>query len=167
MNPAAPQPSEQTPTITTPPVQPAPAVPTPVAMAQPVVAAPVVAPQPMAGAVAYAVPDKKGSGFSISGMVLGIVSILTFILFFISIPAAIVGFILSCIGIRRAGKGMAITGIVTTIIGLLLTIAFWVFAIASAQQMCAGDQSKLTTKQRQDCASLNDKQMIDVIFSRS
>jgi hypothetical protein len=60
-------------------------------------------------------------------MVLGIVSVVAVFLWFIAVPAAIVGLVLSIIGVARAravgkGKGMAVAGIVLSAVGLLLPI---------------------------------------------
>lgn len=70
-------------------------------------------------------------GFSITSMVLGIVSLVMWCITYVSVPAAIVGLILGIIGRKRAGKGMALAGIVTSIIALSLGIIFTIIGISS------------------------------------
>jgi hypothetical protein len=58
-------------------------------------------------------------------LVLGIVSIVGFILWFIAVPAAFAGLVLSIIGVVRAravgkGMGMGVAGIVLCAVGLLV-----------------------------------------------
>jgi Domain of unknown function (DUF4190) len=80
---------------------------------------------------AYAAPATgQQNGLAIAGMVLGIASV---VLFFLTWPAtivAIVGLILSPVGLSKSkqlgglGRGMAIAGVVTSSIGLVASIIF-------------------------------------------
>jgi hypothetical protein len=73
----------------------------------------------------YQEPEvKKSSGMAIASMVLGIVSFIFSCVFYISIPAGIVGLILGIISLknRKGGKGMAIAGVILSGIGLLIAI---------------------------------------------
>jgi hypothetical protein len=76
-------------------------------------------------------------GIAIAGFVCGLVGmILTIIIicFFIGAPLALVGVVLSAIGMKQANetgakKGLAIAGLVCGIIGVLLGILFTIIAI--------------------------------------
>ena len=70
------------------------------------------------------VTEKKG--LSIASMVLGIVSIITYCIFFVSIPCSILAIIFAIIGKNKGGKGMAIAGLVCGIIGLAVQIYVFV-----------------------------------------
>ena len=73
--------------------------------------------------------DRKG--FGIAAMVLGIVSLVFFCLWYISISCAILAVIFGILGVKSTGKGMAITGIVTGSIGLVVTIIIVIFAFVT------------------------------------
>lgn len=60
--------------------------------------------------------DKKG--LSISAMVLGIISIVFFSSFFISVASGVLAIIFGLKGKKMGGKGMAKAGFITGIIGL-------------------------------------------------
>jgi hypothetical protein len=80
-----------------------------------------------------------GKGMGITGMVLGIVALVLFCMWYVSIPSAIVGAILSGVALKKAqevGKknGMATAGLVCSCIALGIAILF-VLAVAS----CAAD----------------------------
>jgi hypothetical protein len=67
-------------------------------------------------------------------MVLGIISVALFFVCVISVPAAIVGLILSIIGASRAGKvgkglGRAVAGIVLSCLGIILVLPGLAFVI--------------------------------------
>jgi len=136
--PATPQPAVQT-------VPPQPALtPTePAVPAQPVtpVAAPVlVAVSAPATAVpaapgAYAVARSPKSGFSITSLVLGICSIITFFFIFTSFILGILAIVFGILGIKKGSKGLAISGIVLGIIGLLIGILL-VFGIVAISNHC-------------------------------
>lgn len=72
--------------------------------------------------------NEKTSGLSIAAMVLGIVSIVTWCSWFISIPCSMLALIFGIISVKKPGKGMAITGIVTGSIVLLI----WVLMFSGA-----------------------------------
>ena len=74
-------------------------------------------------ALAYPVQKQPKSGLSIAGMVLGILSLITSLIFYLSIPLGILAIILSAIGMRKGGKGMAIAGIVLGALGIIASIA--------------------------------------------
>lgn len=66
--------------------------------------------------------EKKG--FSITSMVLGIVSIVFCCVSYISIPCAILAIIFGVLGKKRGAKGMATTGFVLGIVTLSLCVLF-------------------------------------------
>jgi len=72
-------------------------------------------------------PPRAGNGLALTGMILGIVSVISFLIGFISLPAGIAGVVFSIFGMRRAkatgtGRGMAIAGLVLSILGLILFV---------------------------------------------
>jgi hypothetical protein len=74
--------------------------------------------------------SEPGSGMAIAGLILGIISVVSFFIFYISIPVSIIGIVLSALGRRSISRRtMAIWGLVLSIIGLLLAIGFIVFYV--------------------------------------
>lgn len=71
---------------------------------------------------------KDRKGFCIASMVLGIIALVLFCVFYISIPCAILAIIFGILGIKSTGKGMAVAGLVTGSIGLIVSVAIIVFA---------------------------------------
>jgi len=95
-----------------------------------------------------------GKGLGIAGMVLGIVALVLFCVWYLAIPCAIVGLILSIIGKGKskaagAPTGMATAGMVTSIIALALDIILglllWSFisAMFSFGQQIAEDANRM------------------------
>ena len=74
------------------------------------------------------IKKEKIYGLNIAALVLGIVSIVTWCLWFISIPCAILSLIFGIIGIKKVGKAMAITGIITGAVTLVLWVLIFSFA---------------------------------------
>jgi len=72
--------------------------------------------------------NQKIYGLNIAALVLGIVSIVLWCLWYISIPCAILSLVFGIIGIKKQGKAMAITGIVTGAISLAVWIVLFVGA---------------------------------------
>jgi len=67
------------------------------------------------------ITPNKINGLTIASMVLGIVSLVLWCFWFISIPCGVLALIFGILGIKKPGKGMAIAGIITGAI----TIAIW------------------------------------------
>lgn len=91
--------------------------------------APPQTPAPPAGPV-----PNPGKGLSIAGMVLGIVSLVLFCVWYIGIPCAIVGLVLSIIGKKKskeanAPTGMATAGIILCVIALSLLVLIAILAM--------------------------------------
>ncbi len=72
--------------------------------------------------------DKKG--MAIASMVLGIISVVFFCLWYIAIPAAIVGLVLGVLSNKAAKSGMATAGIVLSIIALAVAI-IWILGLGA------------------------------------
>lgn len=79
-------------------------------------------------------PKKEKKGFCIASLVLGIVALVFFCLWYISIPCGILAIIFGILGIKSINKGMAIAGLITGSIGLvistLIVIALFMFGFA-------------------------------------
>lgn len=65
-------------------------------------------------------PKKERKGFCIAAMVLGIIALVFFCIWYLSIPCAILAIIFGILGINTNHKGMAIAGLVTGIIGIVI-----------------------------------------------
>ena len=75
-------------------------------------------------------------GLSIAAMVLGMVSLVFFCIWYISIPCAVLAIIFGIIGKKRANQGMAVAGLVMGIIAaalwVVLFVLVFVFGVSSA-----------------------------------
>ncbi len=67
--------------------------------------------------------------FGVAGFVLGLLSVVFVLVFFLSLPMAILGLIFSIIQIRRNKTGLAVTGLVLSIVGLLGSLSIIVLII--------------------------------------
>lgn len=76
---------------------------------------------------------QQSKGLSIASMVLGIVSLVLFCIWWISIPAGIIGLILGGVSLatKKGGKGMAIAGLVCSLVGIALYVIFVVVLAAA------------------------------------
>lgn len=77
-------------------------------------------------------PRKQGTsdGLAIASMVLGIVSILICLWFYISLPCAVVGLVLGCVYRAKGGKnGMSVAGIACSSVAIALAILMIVMVI--------------------------------------
>lgn len=94
-------------------------------------------------------PPKPGNGLAVAGMVLGIVALVLFCIWWLSLPCSIVGLILSGLGLKRSretgtGGGMAKAGLICSIIALALMIiaviiaVIWGASVMSAMQSSGG-----------------------------
>lgn len=69
------------------------------------------------------VPQTKDrSGLAIASLVLGCISILTWIIPLLGYPTTIVGLILGILGLKSSKKGMAVAGIILCAIFLVVTL---------------------------------------------
>ena len=97
------------------------------------------APQPPAGPPA----EKPGKGMALAGMILGIIAVALFCIWYIGLPCAVVGLILSILARNKAkvtgvGAGMAKTGLILCIIALALNIIGAIFLAALVTAMITG-----------------------------
>lgn len=67
-------------------------------------------------------PKKDKKNFCIASLVLGIVALVFFCIWYISIPCAILAIIFGILGIKSENKGMAIAGLITGSIGFIISI---------------------------------------------
>ena len=67
-------------------------------------------------------PVNERKGFNITSMILGIISIVCFCWWYVSIPCAIIAIIFSVAGKKDAGKGMGTAGMILGIISLGLLV---------------------------------------------
>ncbi len=74
-------------------------------------------------------PKKEKKGFCIASMVLGIVCLVFFCVWYLSIPCGILAIIFGILGIKSTSKGMAIAGLITGSIGLVVSILIVIFII--------------------------------------
>ena len=72
--------------------------------------------------------DKKGLG--IAGMILGILSIVLCCIWYVALPAAIVGLVLSCISQKAKGNGCAIAGIILCSFALAFALLMFILALS-------------------------------------
>ena len=72
-------------------------------------------------------PEKDRKGFAIAAMVLGLVSIVLFCLWFVSIPCGILAIIFGILSFSSSKKAMAITGFITGGIGIFISFIIFVF----------------------------------------
>jgi hypothetical protein len=80
-----------------------------------------------------------GKGLGITGMVLGIVSLVLFCFLYVSIPCAIIGAVLSGVGLKKAKdagmkNGMAVAGLVCSLIALGICVVYWVIVAAAVAE---------------------------------
>ena len=72
---------------------------------------------------------KDRKGFCVASMVLGIIALVFFCVWYLSIPCAILAIIFGVLGVKSTGKGMAIAGLVTGSIGLVVSIFIIIFIV--------------------------------------
>lgn len=73
---------------------------------------------------------QESKGLSIAAMVLGIISLVLFCIWYISIPCAILAIIFGIVGKKKGGRGMATAGLVLGIIALSILALIYILAIA-------------------------------------
>lgn len=133
---------EAAPVVTETPAEPGqPVYQAPVAPQQPVYQAPPVPVSPVYPAPAA--PIVPGKGLGITGMVLGIISLVFFCVFYIGLPCAIIGLVLSIVSASKAKSvgqknGMATAGIICSAISIglgLIVILLGVIGIIGSVGM--------------------------------
>lgn len=74
--------------------------------------------------------NQESKGLSIASMVLGIISVVLFCIWYISVPCAILAIIFAVLGKKKGGKGMATAGLVLGIIALGILAIIYLLALA-------------------------------------
>ena len=82
--------------------------------------------EPKAGSTAKE-PVKNRKGLAIAAMVLGIVSIVFFCVWYISITCAVLAIIFGILSLKSTRRGMAIAGISTGAVGFVLMVILYIF----------------------------------------
>lgn len=75
-------------------------------------------------------PTKDRKDFAITSMVLGIISLVLFCVWYISVPCSILAIIFAILSLKSSKKGMAIAGLTTGIIGFILMVIIYIFVLA-------------------------------------
>lgn len=75
-------------------------------------------------------PVQESKGLSIASMVLGIVSVVLFCIWYISVPCAILAIIFGIVGMKKGGKGMGVAGLVLGIVALAILAIIYLLAAA-------------------------------------
>ena len=73
--------------------------------------------------------NKKSTVLNITGFVCGIISILTTLFYYISIPTGIISIICSGKGIRKSGSKLAKAGLVLGIVGLSICALIYILFV--------------------------------------
>ncbi len=74
---------------------------------------------------------RTSQAFSIASLVLGIVSLLNLIFWFVSLPLGILAIIFGILGLKTAGRGKAIAGIITGGLGALISLLIFAIVIVA------------------------------------
>ena len=74
-------------------------------------------------------------GFNITSMILGIVSIVLFCFWYISIPCSIIAIIFSIAGRKNEGRGMGVAGMILGIIAISLWVLLFILAIVGVASL--------------------------------
>jgi hypothetical protein len=83
----------------------------------------------------FSAPTKNpGIGFGVASLILGIISLILFCFWYVSVPCALIGLILAAVGKKSSSdagmsNGLAVGGLVCSIIALGLLAFFWIFAV--------------------------------------
>ena len=72
---------------------------------------------------------QESKGLSIASMVLGIISVVLFCIWYISVPCAILAIIFGIVGMKKGGRGMGIAGLVLGIVALAILAIIYLLAI--------------------------------------
>lgn len=90
-------------------------------------------------------PVEEKKGFSIASLILGIVSLVLFCFWYISLPCSIVAIVLGVIGRKKGGKGMGTAGIVLGAIALVLVVVILILAAVGVGMLASMDPNTLNT----------------------
>ena len=73
--------------------------------------------------------DKKKTGLNVAGFVCGIISILSCLFYYISIPTGIIAIVLSVKGIKKTGSKLGKAGMILGIVGLSICVLLYILFI--------------------------------------
>jgi len=73
--------------------------------------------------------ESKKSAFGIASLTLGIISILSALFWYITLPGGVLAIIFGVKGIKRAGSKLAKAGLVTGIVGLSIFLLVYILFI--------------------------------------
>lgn len=78
--------------------------------------------------------EQKGNAIALAGMILGIIALALFCIWYVSLPCAIIGLILSILGKKKAeetgvGAGKAKAGVILCVIALALAVVMTILGI--------------------------------------
>jgi len=73
--------------------------------------------------------ESKKSAFGIASLTLGIISILSALFWYITLPSGVLAIIFGVKGIKRAGSKLAKAGLVTGIVGLSIFLLVYILFI--------------------------------------
>ncbi|MBP3489008.1 MAG: DUF4190 domain-containing protein [Roseburia sp.] len=88
---------------------------------------------------AYGYPNQRqgvSDGLAVASMVLGIISIMICIWFYVSLPCAIIGLILGCVYRAKGGKsGMSVAGIACSSVAIALALLMVLLIVLDAMYL--------------------------------
>lgn len=91
------------------------------------------------GMPAYGYPNQRqgvSDGLAVASMVLGIISIMICIWFYVSLPCAIIGLILGCVYRAKGGKsGMSVAGIACSSVAIALALLMVLLIVLDAMYL--------------------------------
>jgi len=73
--------------------------------------------------------NKKSTAFNISSFVCGIISIVSSLFYYLSIPTGIISIICGVKGIKKSGSKLAKAGLILGIIGLSLCVLLYILFV--------------------------------------
>ena len=74
---------------------------------------------------------QESIGMSVAGLVLGIISVVIFCFWPVSMPLAIMAIIFGSIGMSKGGKGMGIAGVICGIAAIILFLGLLLIGLAA------------------------------------
>lgn len=72
---------------------------------------------------------KKRNGMAIASMILGIVSLVTCCLIYVSVPCAILSIVLGAVALRKSKNAMAVAGIILGAISIAIAIMVFILIV--------------------------------------
>lgn len=78
---------------------------------------------------------EENIGLAVTSLVLGIISVVIFCFWPISMPLAVMAIIFGAIGMNQGGRGMAVAGLVCGVSAIVLFLTFFIIALTSPTWM--------------------------------